>query len=64
MTNQQFMSEMDRLENILFSFALRLTRNYEDAQDLMQETIFRAYKHREKFAHGHEFQELVIDHNA
>lgn len=56
MTNQQFMSEMDRLENILFSFALRLTRNYEDAQDLMQETVFRAYKHRDKFAMGTNFK--------
>lgn len=56
MTNQQFLSEMDRLENILFSFALRLTRNYEDAQDLMQETMLRAYKHREKFTVGTNFK--------
>lgn len=56
MTNQQFLSEIDRLENILFSFALRLTRNYEDAQDLMQETMLRAYKHREKFTVGTNFK--------
>lgn len=56
MTNQQFLSEMDRLENILFSFSLRLTRNYEDAQDLMQETMLRAYKHREKFVMGTNFK--------
>ncbi len=56
MTNQQFLSEMDRLENILFSFAIRLTRNYEDAQDLMQETMLRAYKHREKFVVGTNFK--------
>ncbi|MBC6994421.1 RNA polymerase sigma factor [Neolewinella lacunae] len=56
MTNQQFLSEMDRLENLLFSFALRLTRNYEDAQDLMQETKLRAYKHRDKFATGTNFK--------
>jgi len=56
MTNQQFMSEMDRFENLLFAFALRLTRNYEDAQDLMQETILRAYKHREKFVLGTNFK--------
>lgn len=56
MTNQQFLSEMDRLENILFSFAIRLTRNYEDAQDLMQETMLRAYKHREKFVMGTNFK--------
>jgi RNA polymerase sigma factor (sigma-70 family) len=56
MTNKQFLSEMDRLENILFSFALRLTRNYEDAQDLMQETILRAYKHRNKYEVGTNFK--------
>jgi RNA polymerase sigma factor (sigma-70 family) len=56
MTNKQFLSEMDRLENILFSFALRLTRNYEDAQDLMQETILRAYKHRNKYEEGTNFK--------
>ena len=56
MTNQQFLSEMDRLENILFAFALRLTRNYEDARDLMQETMLRAYKHRDKFTVGTNFK--------
>lgn len=59
MSNRQFTSEMDRLENILFSFALRLTRNYEDAQDLMQETAFRAYKHRDKFTLGTNFKSWV-----
>ncbi|MEL7160527.1 MAG: RNA polymerase sigma factor [Bacteroidota bacterium] len=56
MTNQQFLAEMNRLENLLFSFALRLTRNKEDARDLMQETIFRAYKHRQKFEVGTNFK--------
>ena len=56
MTNQQFLSEINRLDNILFSFALRLTRNYEDAKDLMQETTLRAYKHRDKFAEGTNFK--------
>ena len=56
MTNQQFVTEIDQLENILFSFALRLTRNYEDAQDLVQETTFRAYKHRNSFAMGTNFK--------
>lgn len=56
MTNQQFMAEMGRLENLLFSFALRLTHNQEDAKDLMQETILRAYKHRDKFVIGTNFK--------
>ena len=59
MTNQQFLQEIDQLENLLFSFALRLTRNRQDAQDLMQETSLRAYRHREKFAEGTNFKSWV-----
>lgn len=33
----------------LRNFALSLTRNLEDANDLVQETVLKAYKYREKF---------------
>lgn len=59
MSPSEFTLEMDKLENILFSFALRLTRNYEDAQDLMQETALRAFKHRDKFTLGTNFKSWV-----
>lgn len=59
MTNQEFTSEIAKLENLLFSFALRLTRSQQDAQDLMQETAMRAYRHREKFAMGTNFKSWV-----
>ncbi len=59
MTSTQFTQELDKLQNLLFSFALRLTRNYEDAQDLMQETALRAFRHREKFAIGTNFKGWV-----
>lgn len=59
MSELEFTREMDKLENILFSFALRLTRNYEDAQDLMQETALRAFKHRDKFTLGTNFKSWV-----
>lgn len=29
----------------LFRFALRLTRNWDDAEDLLQETMIRAWQH-------------------
>ena len=59
MTTQEFTKEITKLENLLFSFALRLTRSQQDAQDLMQETAMRAYRHRDKFAMGTNFKSWV-----
>lgn len=36
----------------LRNFALKLTHNHEDANDLVQETVFRAMKYEEKFENG------------
>jgi len=43
--NQQFM----HMEQLLLSFAFRLTRNEEDARDLLQETAYKAYKYRNMY---------------
>lgn len=59
MSTLEFSKEFNSLENILFSFALRLTKNREDAKDLMQETAMRAYRHRDKFTVGTNFKSWV-----
>ncbi len=55
----QFTHELGNLHHLLFAFALRLTRNREDAQDLMQETAMRAWRHRDKFTLGTNFRSWV-----
>ena len=46
--NQQLVGSKQPLQ----AFALNLTRNREDAQDLVQETCYRAITNREKFNDG------------
>jgi RNA polymerase sigma-70 factor (ECF subfamily) len=43
-------------EKILFGLAMKITRNVEDAKDLLQETAIRAYKNRHKFKVGTNFK--------
>ncbi|MCP4205039.1 MAG: sigma-70 family RNA polymerase sigma factor [bacterium] len=40
----------------LYNTAFRMTRNSEDAQDLVQETYFKAYRHYDKFQEGTNFK--------
>jgi len=59
MTNKEFTAKTDELNNLLFSFALRLTRSRQDAEDLMQETAIKAYKYRNNFAEGTNFKSWI-----
>lgn len=52
MSNPEFTDHMNRLRPQLLGYALKLTSNDHDAQDLFQETAFRAYKHRDHFQKG------------
>lgn len=56
MTTVEFSREFANLESILWPFAIRLTRNPEDAKDLMQETAVRAFRYRSKFTIGTNFK--------
>lgn len=59
MTNQEFTVKTKELNNLLFAFALRLTRSRQDAEDLMQETTIKAYKYRNNFAEGTNFKSWI-----
>ena len=46
MSNIEFVHHFSRFEALLYAFAFRLTRNEEEAQDLVQETAYKAFKYR------------------
>lgn len=48
-TTESFLAAWKKLHDLLFSFAMKLTRNKEDATDLMQETAARAYANLHRF---------------
>lgn len=48
----EFDQKIQNLAKFLKPFALKLTRNPEHAEDLMQETMLKAISNREKFSEG------------
>jgi len=52
----EFYKQLNQLQNILNAFAYSLTKHREDANDLYQETAFRALKNRDKFKAGTNFK--------
>jgi len=52
MTNAQFIEGWQKNHNLLKGFAMKLTKNYEDANDLLQETSLKAYTYRNQFKEG------------
>jgi len=56
MTTLEFNSNVNKIESLLFGFAMRLTRNKENAKDLMQETLMRCFDKRDRFEKGTNFK--------
>ncbi len=52
MTTLEFSYNLDNLSSSLRPFALKLTRDHEDANDLLQETMLKAYTNRDKYTDG------------
>jgi len=56
LTDNNFSSLFEQYNRYLFSFALKLTKRKEDAEDLIQETMMRAYRNKSKFQVGSNFK--------
>lgn len=52
MTTLEFSYSLNKLSNSLKPFALKLTRDMDDANDLLQDTMVKAFTNREKFTEG------------
>jgi RNA polymerase sigma-70 factor (ECF subfamily) len=59
MTSIEFQENLLPIRNLLFAFAMKLTRNQEDAKDLMQETLMRAYGNLHRFQSGTNFKAWI-----
>lgn len=46
MSHIEFTQSFNQFQALLYAFAFRLTKDEEDAQDLLQETAYKAFKYR------------------
>lgn len=56
MTTLEFNRELTNVKSTLFSFALKLTRDYQDAQDLFQDAAARGFRYCSRFEMGTNFR--------
>lgn len=49
---QKFENETVPHQDALYNYALKISRNADDAQDLLQETFYKAYKNYHQFEYG------------
>jgi RNA polymerase sigma factor (sigma-70 family) len=52
MTADEFTNHLTKVSKSLKPFAIRLTKDSEDANDLLQDTMMKAFLNREKYAEG------------
>jgi RNA polymerase sigma-70 factor, ECF subfamily len=50
--DEEFVKEALPHENALYNYALKISGNSDDAQDLVQETYYKAFRHFDKFQSG------------
>lgn len=49
MSGIEFTHRYNEMESLLYAFAIRLTKDEEDANDLLQETAYKAFKYRKMY---------------
>ncbi len=59
MTTAIFNAEVNKIKSLLMGFSMKLTRNKENAKDLMQETLMRSFANRNRFKEGTNFKAWV-----
>ena len=59
-----FQQKMDSVKGELYSFAYRLMGNREDAEDLLQEAYFKAYKYFHQLRDTSKFKEWIFQITA
>ncbi|CAI8258453.1 MAG: RNA polymerase subunit sigma [Bacteroidetes bacterium MED-G17] len=52
MTSVDFDKQVQQQERPLMNYALQLTKDFEDAKDLVQETMLKAFTYKSKFKEG------------
>lgn len=52
MTSIEFSYSLNQLSGVLKPFAMKLTRDLDDANDLIQDTMVKAFTNQDKFAEG------------
>ncbi len=57
---EKFQTNLMSLQSNLFNFAMMLTSNRDDANDLLQDTTLKALDNQEKFAEGTNFKGWVF----
>jgi RNA polymerase sigma-70 factor, ECF subfamily len=60
MSSLEFHFRLDQTTSVLNAFAYNLTKNIEDAKDLLQETSYRALINKDKFSTGTNFKAWVF----
>ena len=59
MSTAEFGELIDREHDFLQQLAMKLTKRHDDAQDLIQDTYFKALKNKDKFATGTNLKGLI-----
>lgn len=56
MTASEFNLSLNEIRNLLFGFAMKLTKNRDKANDLMQETLYKGFKNKNSFSMNTNFK--------